>query len=302
MLYQWIYKNFINYSGVKVLGKVFESLHKVLLQVKDPVVNYPIKGKQCKMPFSQMTPYYMQRYPNYDEPLRQICRYMQNKLNSSLRIIDVGANIGDTVLNIDLKDAQYLLIEGVQKYAKLIKENLQAEYEYVLEKAFLSDEKYPGGGYGIEITAGTASIYKADENSGMHFLTLDEVSAAYHFEPDIIKVDTDGFDFKVLRGARQTLKKYSPIIFFEWGIKDLIRNGERSTSIFEMLREYGYQSAILFDNYGNLLTKINTQDETALKLLASYAETAEPVTIWYYDVLLIHKNSVIDSEEFVMSI
>ena len=146
MLYQWVYKNFINYAGVKLFGKMFEMLHKILLQIKDPVINYPIKGKQCKMPFSQMTPYYMKRYPNYDEPLRKICRYMKKKLSRSLHIIDVGANIGDSVLDIGLKDAKYLLIEGVQKYAKLIEDNLQADYEYILEQAFLSDETYPGGG------------------------------------------------------------------------------------------------------------------------------------------------------------
>lgn len=146
MLYQWVYKNYINYAGVKILGKVFETLHKILLQIKDPVVNYPIKGTQCKMPFSQMTPYYMKKYPNYDEPLRKVCRYMQNKLSNSLHVIDVGANIGDTVLNIGLKDAKYLLIEGVQKYAKLIEVNLQTDYQYILEHTFLSDEKYPGGG------------------------------------------------------------------------------------------------------------------------------------------------------------
>ena len=70
-----------------------------------------------------------------------------------------------------------------------------------------------GGGYGIAVTAGTASIYKTKDKSDMCFLTLDEVAAAYQFEPDIVKVDTDGFDFKVLRGAGQILKKYAQLFF-----------------------------------------------------------------------------------------
>lgn len=145
MFYQWIYENFINYAGVRLSGKIFETFHNILLKIKDPIVIYPINGKQCKMPFSQMTPYYMKKYPNYDEPLRKICAFMDKKSDSSLHIIDVGANIGDSVRNIGLKNAQYLLIEGVQKYAELIEHNLQKDFEYILEETFLSDENIRGG-------------------------------------------------------------------------------------------------------------------------------------------------------------
>lgn len=50
----------------------------------------------------------------------------------------------------------------------------------------------------------------------MRFFTLDSIVTIYHFEPNLIKIDTDGFDFKVLRGAQRTLKEYAPVIFFEW--------------------------------------------------------------------------------------
>lgn len=83
------------------------------------------------------------------------------------------------------------------------------------------------------------------------------------------------------------------------GIKDLLRNDEKCISIFELLNKYGYLRTLIFDNYGNLFTLVSTDDRTVLKLLASYVETAIPVAIRYYDVLLVHKNSIINLEEFI---
>lgn len=85
-------------------------------------------------------------------------------MKSSFYIIDVDANIGDSVINIGLRDAKYLLIEGVSKYAKLIEHNLSFDYEYILKQVFLAEnEEYTGAGYDIEVNAGTASIKKPKE-------------------------------------------------------------------------------------------------------------------------------------------
>ena len=53
-----------------------------------------------------------------------------------------------------------------------------------------------------------------------------------NFSPNFIKIDTDGFDFKVLRGANNTLKTYKPVIFFEWDKIHLQAQNEDFLSIF----------------------------------------------------------------------
>jgi len=38
------------------------------------------------------------------------------------------------------------------------------------------------------------------------------------YKPDFIKLDVEGAEFDVLKGAEQTLKKHSPVIIFEFGL------------------------------------------------------------------------------------
>jgi len=47
--------------------------------------------------------------------------------------------------------------------------------------------------------------------------TLDHVLPK-GYKPDFIKLDVEGAEFDVLKGAEQTLKKYSPFIIFEFGL------------------------------------------------------------------------------------
>lgn len=72
--------------------------------------------------------------------------------------------------------------------------------------------------------------------------------------------------------------------------------------IFNMLHSFGYLQGYIFDNYGNILTRVGTDDETALDMLAKYVISVEPTTIWYYDILLIHKDSILIAEEFIKTL
>ncbi len=276
-------------NGFKV--RFFKNMRLELIKKKDPVVRYKINGVMLKMPMSQMTPKFMKENPNYDRQLPKICEQIKEKVGRNLSIIDVGANIGDTVINIGMKDAKYLLVEGCSKYYELISDNLQNNYNYKLEKCFLGDAGSATGTYKIITDHGTAClspVTDTNENSSIT-ITLDDLLRKYPFAPDILKIDTDGFDFAVMRGAEDTLRTHKPYIYFEWGIEDLIKNNEDPVSIWNYLNNLGYKKAYIYDNFGSLLTVISTDDYEALKLLSNYIINAKPRKIWYYDVLLINE-------------
>jgi hypothetical protein len=65
---------------------------------------------------------------------------------------------------------------------------------------------------------------------------------------DMLKVDVDGYDFRVLKGARKTIEKFRPIIFVELCEYILNEKGNSIFDIFSYLNRFGYKCFSESDN------------------------------------------------------
>ncbi|MGN4126599.1 FkbM family methyltransferase [Lysinibacillus sphaericus] len=304
--YTWLYKATLDYGHVRIIGTVLQKMKKNILKRKDPIISFTINDEKMFLSFSHMLPFYQKAFKNYDRQLKNICKYIDSKKNlkGNISVIDIGANIGDTVINIGMKNGKYLLVEGEKLYSHLIHDNLK-NYTFFLEQYFLTDIETEDL-YVSVANNGTGQLikdYKKElDDVTTDFITLDKlVSESYpDFHADILKVDTDGFDFKVLRGAKNVIKQDKPVIFFEWDKKSLVEQGENEISIFGYLNDLGYERALLYDNFGELLTIVNTKDEDNLKVLMNYILGSNQ-RIYYYDVLLIHRDSILDIGEIALN-
>lgn len=255
-----------------------------------PVLTF-LNKKPFFCPFSHKLLFYQKQFPLYDRQLPKLCHEVQKQLGRSISIIDVGANIGDTVRNIGIKDAFYLCIEGDISYSKYIKHNLK-RYNYTIENVFLNDKK-SFSAYDFESANGTGHLTlkeTCDQGNGINLVSLDELLETKYPNKkfDLLKIDTDGFDFKIIRGAERFLRQCHPLLFFEWDKEYCKEQGEDPLSIFPQLESWGYSECILFDNFGNPFTLVPTND---LKKLGNYIEkTIGEGLPYYYDVLAISKS------------
>jgi FkbM family methyltransferase len=136
-------------------------------------------------------------------------------------ICEVGSNIGASLLQIlAAKPRAYILaFEPSRRFRPFLERNLElAGADRVKVYSYLVGRR--GGVKRLYNNASTASAvsesYDDHEPRGSQLsrvTTLDRVFR--NSKVDFIKVDTDGFEFEVLRGAESTLKRCRPVLHFE---------------------------------------------------------------------------------------
>ena len=260
---------------------------------KNPIMEVEMNGQMVKIPFNHMGLRYQREYENYDRQLGKICKVIFDRIGQ-INVVDIGANIGDTLVNIGLGGG-YLAIEGEKAFFPLLKENTR-NYNVYYENVYLSDDEKSG--YKNIITNGTGKLVE-DNNNEVDIITLDKLMRTKYndFKADIIKIDTDGFDFKVIRGAGNYIANTKPLLFFEWSKEDLNIQGENELSIFPKLEAMGYRDLLLFDNFGNKMLLTTTDNTKVLEYMANYTVNKDKL-IHYYDILAIHKDSLFSCEDF----
>jgi hypothetical protein len=106
--------------------------------------------------------------------------------------------------------------------------------------------------------------------------TLDEVFR--NRDPvDFIKIDTDGFDLEILRGAEDTLRRDKPIVYFELDV-DLLSTADTDLNWLQAL---GYQQLVCLEPEGGLIGMTDDPDQAIV-----WADARE-----YCDVLVCQMNS-----------
>lgn len=77
--------------------------------------------------------------------------------------------------------------------------------------------------------------------SGIPMMTADEFVAQHQLaRVDLIKIDTEGYELQVLRGASGLLRRFGPVLFVEINDDNLRQQGGSANELFDHLRAHGY--------------------------------------------------------------
>ena len=187
------------------MGRLCRRLRRWILKTSDPLVMWELNGRKLRLRLSHQLPFYRREFPTYSANLERLARTL-HQVHKRLVMIDAGANIGDSVALAGIgPDDACLLIEGEPDYLELLRENTADLPGAVCLGAMLSDQ--PGSAdVHLISTGGTAQLVAADAHThSTPLVTLDTVVQQHPSfqEAHLLKIDVDGYDFRVMRGGNR---------------------------------------------------------------------------------------------------
>lgn len=291
ILFKNIYNGLVKNQKESIFSKLnfifFSVLRKIILHFHDPLINFIIWNKEVKIPFSYNLPIILKLHKNYNSNLKRIVFYLSAKYHN-LRIIDIGANIGDTVTLLKSQaDYEILCIEGDEFFYKILELNCKEYSNVTLVKEFLG-EKEKEISAKLNSKLGTGNI-KASDQSKLRIRTLSNLlkEIPNFYSSKLLKVDTDGYDFKIIRGSQEFLEKTKPLIFIEFDPAFHKVYNENSEWIFDNLVVAGYTKVIFYDNFGDYLISLDISQRDKIAELINYFSNRGSEK--YCDLCFFHK-------------
>lgn len=163
---------------------------------------------------------------------------------------DVGAHIGyySCIAGIVNPDVRVFSFEMNQNLIGIVRKNIEVNkiHNATVIHGAVSDTAdkvfYRSGTY----TAGERMLYEKELAAEQNYqacenIVLDEFFISNDIYPDLMKIDVEGAEAKVLRGATRILEKARPIIFLEVHPYKLQIFGDDCDDLLQFLAGYHYE-------------------------------------------------------------
>jgi FkbM family methyltransferase len=183
-----------------------------------------------------------------------IAEWLKSKKLKNSLFIDIGANLGNHTLFFSKYFKKTIAFEPHKKIFKLLQFNTEDNSNIKIFNFGLSDKNKKSLLYTNESNFGGSSQI-SNKKAKAHLATFrkfDDLKLKKH--SDLIKIDVEHHEEKVLKGAQIYLKKYSPIILFESN-GDLVKNG--STPVIKLLKKFNYKKFYSIENFEKKPTLID---------------------------------------------
>lgn len=218
--------------------------------------------------------------PLAHEHQNEVLSYFKKYIPKGSIVFDVGAYIGltslyfaqltggtGTVISFEPNKYNLLRLKNNLSLNPTVSENILL-YNLALsdsngtERMLLSDEIDNGYASTSQLSKGGCTAMPKAElielgffEETVHVETLDAFVAKTTWVPDVIKIDVEGAEVRLLKGAMQTLSKYKPALLIE------LHNTFASCFVFKFLEQLGYQIHIGSEEWGNRTQIFATQQD-----------------------------------------
>jgi len=201
------------------------SLHNLYLKKLRPkqFVNRAIVTKRLGIKYKLYLNEYIDNtlyYSGYWEP--EVNKIIKENIKSGMIVFDIGANIGTHTLQLAKfvgKNGKVFAVEPNLKYLERLKENVKLNNfkNVVIIDKFFSD------------------INQLKETTLDECVRLNGIN-----QIDFIKIDTEGYEYKIIKGAKASIIRFKPIMVIEFGRTNLEGRGDRIEDLIKILKDLGY--------------------------------------------------------------
>jgi FkbM family methyltransferase len=265
----------------------------------DPIVRLRVGDRPLLMPWSHNLPLILRSNPLYETEIGRLAQHL-SETDADVVMIDAGANIGDTVATLPkLPQAKFLCIEGSERYYGLLQKNFESDKRVKPVCALLTDAMGGANGARIKEVEGTAHVEMTEGTVAVApWKTLDQILEANpeFLEANFCKIDCDGYDLRVLKGATAFLDRAKPCLHIEFGLQLWRQYGGCEVEDgLAFLSSSGYKEVLVYDNLGYFIARDHVENPRILGVLADYTVRHPP---WFYLNLIAFHESRKDLEQF----
>ena len=192
---------------------------------------------------------------------------MARLVKPGMTVLDVGANVGSHTFRLAKlvgPTGQVIAFEPMRwAYGKLCRNaQLNSFSNVTLEKIAIGNENGT-------LRAAFRTRWSIDgssdepEQENVVIMRLDDYLTSRGVKPvDFIKLDVDGYEYKVLQGAVDTLRSSAPLIVMEFATWTLERVGDEASEMLDYLELLGYEFLVGSD-FNQLIQKEMLLDSTS---------------------------------------
>lgn len=269
-----------------------------MLKLTDPEIIVRLDSFRFRTLFSSNILLSHFELPFYDTALPRLAKAAK-AAHGRLVMVDIGANVGVASYLVSAQTpGQFFCVEADPRFKSSLSYNLAQIPGSTARFVALTDQtrtarvlhNYSDGNSNIEVD---------EAGEPMQFTTLDELLASepVYGAPNLLKVDTEGFELKILRGAKGILARHQPVLFLEF-FPDLIRQrGDTPDALFELLAAHGYEQCLFYNSAGHLLTRGTSGDLDEIHALRRYCELGHS----FFDVAAFPKATPEMAAQFFVS-
>ncbi|MEB3355558.1 MAG: FkbM family methyltransferase [Synechococcales bacterium] len=253
---------------------------------------YEIGSYKIMLPDDHQLDHYQSVYPRYDICLGYISQFAALKYQN-LTVIDVGANVGDSAALIQkYQSIPTLCIEGNPEFLEYLEHNAEVIGNIQIEDCFIGKDGESVDLSKVWMQGGTASIVNAVNSDGFFYVNMKSLETILEGHPSfrnfkLIKSDTDGFDFSIIKQSKEILQVNKPIIYFEYSTLFHLSAYTESLEAITVLIECGYTKFLVYDNFGNYVISLEDDLEKFIDLttfLFSNLRCNGRAAVYYLDI------------------
>lgn len=228
---------------------------------------------------------------NSSQPYRDlavgiVAKFVAEKYRTGT-VVDIGANIGDTAAIIaSYSNHRIVLVEPSDFFYGFLEENVkQLPNEVHLKRVLVSTGQTLTGTF--HYRGGTA--YFHEDSDGKVEAKSEKLCEIADQDTHFVKVDTDGYDVRILSSSLEWLRVHRPAIMFENSIQSEAEL-EETNRLFDDLAQAGYWHFVVWDDPGFHIVSTGSLDviKDLNRYLFKLKEKGFSRAVSNYDVLCVH--------------